>query len=420
MNRKLRRLLGMGLPILAIMVFFLLLIFSLLHLATTQQPIRLQAPHNMLRVISQSQRASLELSTAVARHTTGVTDAATLQQRYNVLLSHLSLLQQSTQVPAISTFGFADDLQYLHSQLRLIQSRIETLQPYDVRDANAIGMLLNQYNTLLTRAATKVMVSEWNTLDTKLDTGHKQIQQISISLIGILLAGTILILYFLIASRAARRNTRLLNKEKAFSQHIIGSSSEGIVAVDLDGQCTIWSKTAETLFRRPAQYVIGHELGTIVAFFQVNRIQQAIGESLRGQPAVLLDQPYFVDKHTTPRYLDVRCLSLRDSNGIIVAILLISDVTERLIAQRELALHRDHLEDLIRARTQELDAALKREKVTADLYRNFDAMISHQFCTPLAIVDSVLQRLIRRSNKMTAKEICEHGERARTAITRMT
>src|SRR5690606_24265169 len=53
-------------------------------------------------------------------------------------------------------------------------------------------------------------------------------------------------------------------------------------------------------------------------------------------------------------------------------------------------------------------------------HRNFGMMISHQFRTPLAIVDSALQRLMRRSSRLTATEVVERTGRARQAIARMT
>jgi signal transduction histidine kinase len=46
-------------------------------------------------------------------------------------------------------------------------------------------------------------------------------------------------------------------------------------------------------------------------------------------------------------------------------------------------------------------------------------MISHQFRTPLALVDSALQRLIRRRDHLTPAEILERGTQARSAIARL-
>src|SRR5690606_15606306 len=231
--------------------------------------------------------------------------------------------------------------------------------------------------------------------------------------------GAILCIHFLLAIRDARQRTRLLNKEKAFSQLLIGSSGEGIVAVDLERRCTVWNEAAERLFGRSGAQTIGATLSDVSGFFQIDRIEQAISKALEGQPAALLDQPFFPAGEIEPLYVDLRCFSLRDGARIIGSILLVSDVTQRRAAQREIARHRDHLEHLVQARTQELDAALTRERATAELYRNFGTMISHQFRTPLAIVDSALQRLMRRSDRLSPAEVLERGGRARQAISRL-
>src|SRR5690606_4424800 len=76
-------------------------------------------------------------------------------------------------------------------------------------------------------------------------------------------------------------------------------------------------------------------------------------------------------------------------------------------------------EEQVRLRTQELNAALSRERTATEIYRNFAAMISHQFRTPLAIVDSSLQRLVRRAGHFSTEQIVERSEQARVAISRL-
>src|SRR5690606_13117363 len=169
----------------------------------------------------------------------------------------------------------------------------------------------------------------------------------------------------------------------------------------------------------PAETTIGLALDDVSGFFRVDRIRQGLDKALGGQPAELFDQPLFPSDQCSPRYVGVHCFSLRAGQRVIGSILLISDVTERRAAQKEIADHRDHLEHLVQARTKELDAALARERETAELYRNFGTMISHQFRTPLAIVDSALQRLMRRADRLSPAEVLERGEKSRHAIARL-
>lgn len=414
-----RALLGVALPICTIAIFVVLLAFSLMRLSDIEQDMRIEATQNMLWVISRAHVASLQLNDAVAKRSFGETDQSELDLRYNVFLSRLALLDDGPQRRQMQALGFADVLEGFRQRVPELDSMVAGLTPGDRLQVQAISALLVPYDTMLGQAGNKAMVAEWDDLGNKLDTSRNQLWQIIISLIGISLAGAALSLHFLMAIRDARRRTRLLDKEKAFSELLIGSSGEGIVAVDLNRRCTVWNEAAERLFGLPAARTIGRTLGDVSGFFQIDRIGQAIGDALGGRPAALFDQPFFASDQAEPLYVDLRCFSLRDGEAIIGSILLVSDVTERWASQREIERHRDHLEQLVQARTQELDAALERERATADLYRNFGTMISHQFRTPLAIVDSALQRLMRRADRLSPAEVLERGEKSRHAIARL-
>lgn len=68
----------------------------------------------------------------------------------------------------------------------------------------------------------------------------------------------------------------------------------------------------------------------------------------------------------------------------------------------------------------QLEKQLEAERKVSELYRNFGTMVSHQFRTPLAIIDSSMQRLIRASDNLTSAEIVRRATKARTAIQRLT
>lgn len=415
-NRRARSLLGVALPVSAIIIFVVLLAFSLMRLSDIERNMRLEATQNMLWVISRAHVSSLQLGEAVAGSVAGEVDPAGMELRLNVFLSRLALLDDGPQRRRMELLGASASLDALRGSLPELASLLKNAS---AETMPRIRTLLSPYNAALTEAANKAMVAEWDDLGSTLDATRKQLWQIIISMIGISLAGTVLCVHFVLAIRDARQRTRLLNQEKAFSELLIGSSGEGIIAVDMERRCTVWNEAAERLFNVSAGRATGFALGDLSGFFEVDRIEKAIGEALRGGAVALLDQPFFPDHQSEPLYVDLRCFSLRDGGRIMGTILLISDVTERRAVQREIADHRDHLEQLVQARTQELDAALTRERATADLYRNFGTMISHQFRTPLALVDSALQRLVRRRDRLTPAEILERGRQARSAIARL-
>ena len=419
MTSAVRTLIGIALPLLTIVIFAVLLAFSLMRLSDIERDMRIEATQNMVWVVSQTHVASLRLREAAAMRSLGEIDQPALQLRHQLFLSRVGLLNDGPQRRQMQALGVAAALDAFQRTLPELSALITGLEPGGTQNLQAINALLGPYDAMLTQAATRAMVADWDDLGNKLDTARNQLWQIIISVIGISLAGAVLSIHFLLTISDARRRTRLLDKEKAFSELLIGSSGEGIVAVDLDRHCTVWNEAAERLFGLPAARTIGCSLSELSGFFQVERVEQAIADALKGASCALLDQPFFPPDQGAPLYLDLRCFSLRDGQSIIGSILLVSDGTERHAAQRATAEHRDQLEHLVQARTQELDAALGRERATADLYRNFGTMISHQFRTPLAIVDSALQRLMRRSDRLSAAEVVDRGGKARQAIGRL-
>jgi PAS domain S-box-containing protein len=67
-----------------------------------------------------------------------------------------------------------------------------------------------------------------------------------------------------------------------------------------------------------------------------------------------------------------------------------------------------------------LQSALERERETTNAYRNFVSMVSHQFRTPLAILDSSAQRILRRGPNLTPDELSSRIQKIRSAGSRLT
>lgn len=112
---------------------------------------------------------------------------------------------------------------------------------------------------------------------------------------------------------------------------------------------------------------------------------------------------------------------------------LLEDVHERQLAlqalqesEQKLRSHRDTLEKLVVARTAEveeknaeLDRLLKKEREANALQRRFVAMISHEFRTPLAIIDSAAQRLTRTKSAVTSDFLVAKSDQIKAAVARM-
>lgn len=80
--------------------------------------------------------------------------------------------------------------------------------------------------------------------------------------------------------------------------------------------------------------------------------------------------------------------------GVVLAVVML-----RTMAQRQRLLH-----------------SFIREQETAEAYRSFVALASHQFRTPLAVIDSTMQRLLRSGDHMTQVEIAERAWNVRAEV----
>ncbi|WP_209381388.1 sensor histidine kinase [Pararoseomonas baculiformis] len=77
---------------------------------------------------------------------------------------------------------------------------------------------------------------------------------------------------------------------------------------------------------------------------------------------------------------------------------------------------------LVRQRKAQIraEASLEREREVSRLHRAFVSMVSHQFRTPLAIIDSSAQRMIRRGTAMPPEEVFSRAGKIREATRRLT
>jgi PAS domain S-box-containing protein len=136
-----------------------------------------------------------------------------------------------------------------------------------------------------------------------------------------------------------------------------------------------------------------------------------------------LGLPYsFERERKSGKVLTVRSEPL--SNGGYV--LSYTDITLRKRAEKELIRNRDELEKTVRQRTAEiaaqaaaLEEALQKEKNINAMQRQFVAMTSHEFRTPLAIIDGAAQRIQRKKGEVETTFLSEKTQQIRAAVARM-
>lgn len=129
---------------------------------------------------------------------------------------------------------------------------------------------------------------------------------------------------------------------------------------------------------------------------------------------------------------------LQSEPNLLIAII---DITEKIKQEEELKNYRNHLEEIVRERTQKLnelnislskeiekrkeyeiglEKLLKKEKELNELKTRFLSATSHEFRTPLASIQSSFEILERYENKLSPERKKEHFNKIRKAISDLT
>ncbi len=97
----------------------------------------------------------------------------------------------------------------------------------------------------------------------------------------------------------------------------------------------------------------------------------------------------------------------RTRNGDVIA--LNTDITDYVEKERRL-----------QQKANKLKKALEKEKELNNMQRQFVSMASHEFRTPLAIIDGAAQRLYRRRENLDGEEVSKRVTKIRRSVQRMT
>lgn len=85
-----------------------------------------------------------------------------------------------------------------------------------------------------------------------------------------------------------------------------------------------------------------------------------------------------------------------------------TNITKRVEAEEQIAKQR------------ELEVALAKEREINGLQRQFVSMVSHEFRTPLAVIDGSAQRIARRLETLTPEQVIKSMQKVRRSVARLT
>jgi PAS domain S-box-containing protein len=160
---------------------------------------------------------------------------------------------------------------------------------------------------------------------------------------------------------------------------IVSASPVAIVALDREGIVTLWNKSAEKLFGWLGDDVLGRPY-PLVPPAELEEARKNIEHALQGD--VLTDmETRRVGKNGVPLDVSLSVSPLRHSSGDIVGVIIIfADITERKRAAAKILTLNAELEERVRTRTAELEAANRELEA-------FSYSVSHDLRAPLRHLD---------------------------------
>ncbi len=97
----------------------------------------------------------------------------------------------------------------------------------------------------------------------------------------------------------------------------------------------------------------------------------------------------------------------------------IGAVVRAVAGFRDGVIDRLSLQENFKLQAEELEEALSKEKELNELQRQFVSMASHEFRTPLAIIDSSARRMERRKDRLTSEDITKRTKKIHNSVQRM-
>ena len=162
------------------------------------------------------------------------------------------------------------------------------------------------------------------------------------------------------------------------------------------------------LFLKQRVSIIQRTLGFIALIFALSNIARAVVISISDHEISLVT--------ITPVQTATAFLWITVSFTFPIFYLLILKEKDN----QKLHEYRENLESKVRLRTEELEESLRREKELGILKTNFVSMASHEFRTPLTVINSITDVIQKYNNNLSKEEIDERLNKIKSEIKGMT
>ena len=200
-------------------------------------------------------------------------------------------------------------------------------------------------------------------------------------------------------------------------RQFIETANAPIFGIDSKGLVNEWNESAERITGFKKEEVLGRGLVNtyITEDFRLP-VKKVLDDALEGKETANYEFPLFTKEGSKVMVL-LNSSTRRNAEGEIVGVLGVGqDITK-------LNDYKENLESKVKMRTQELEHSLSRERELGLLKTRFVSMASHQFRTPLAVIQSNAQlfgMLVNSEKEVLLEKYEEVTTRITSQISKMT
>jgi PAS domain S-box-containing protein len=204
------------------------------------------------------------------------------------------------------------------------------------------------------------------------------------------------------------QRTREVEEANRRAETVIATSPAALIALDDDGIITFTSGNYADIYPRSARGALspGNHIGDAWdAVAEESEISPDEPVFWRMRSWLINPQEYIEFRRNSGAWVRLHARRIPGQKGVVIATTDISDYKRQ--------------QALLAAQSAELSSALAKEKDVVEQQRTFISMVSHEFRTPLAIIDGNAQIIEKRGDTLEKETLEKRSGTIRAAVDRL-
>jgi PAS domain S-box-containing protein len=203
------------------------------------------------------------------------------------------------------------------------------------------------------------------------------------------------------------QRTREVEEANLRADAVVAASSTALLALDDAGVITFLSRNYADVYPESAHALApgNHILAAWEAIMRESKMPLAGPEAQRMRAWLSDPHDYIEFRRHNGAWVRLHARRVQGQGGVVIATTDISDYKRQ--------------QALLAAQSEELAASLAKEREVVEQQRTFITMVSHEFRTPLAIIDGNAQIIQKRGVKMDGQTLEQRTGTIRAAVDRL-